>query len=158
MNTLSPMFNPLDYDDLPDDEIDGILLSDRNGIYIPQIFCQNWEQLNCDNDDWECCLKGPDWEETITKPGLSLADRFVNSCREYIETGEWDWECESNVIHQIVYNEWYWEAWSFIQQNWSFEEETDDGKFRYYLQQDGDLFLMKETLELKKQKRSDWDY
>ena len=158
MNTLSAMFNPIDEEDWPEDECDGILLSDTRGVYIPRDFCESFEQLNCDNDDWECCLKGPYWEETITKPGLSFADRLFNSWKEYLETGEWDWECESNVIHRIVYNEWYWEAWNFIEQNWSYEEETDYGKFRYYLHQDGDLFLMKETLEINKQTRSNWDY
>lgn len=47
-----------------------LLIGDQHGIYIAQLFCQNYEKYisNMDKvkDDFKICLSGPDHEEYIS--------------------------------------------------------------------------------------------
>jgi hypothetical protein len=135
--------DPIAEDEWPEDEVDHIAFSDRNGIYIPQLFATHYEKTdNVSQEDWDCILAGP-WI-TRRRPDLSPAELFINAWRDFIAYGEWDWDCPANM--EEVPNEWYWEAWNQVESDWGYETEENGYTWEYYLHQDGDLFVMKRSV------------
>lgn len=143
---MTDLFYPEDGDPF---EVDHLALSDCNGIYIPRMFCSAYPQENCSDEDWQCCLKGPDQEIICIDPSLTFWEKFINAWRDSIKFGYgWDWGCPANLITKWEYNEWYWEAWSSILDSWESVETNKEGKkVIYRLYQDGDLWVTKETEE-----------
>lgn len=138
------MIDPDVEQDFPEDEVDHICLSDTHGQYIPQLFCQGYEKTdNVNQEDWDCVLAGP-WITRI-RPDLSPAERFINVWKDFLRWGEWDWECPENTEEGP--NEWYWEAWNQIESDWGFEKEEGGHLWEYYLHQDGDLFMMRRSID-----------
>jgi hypothetical protein len=65
----------------------GIAVGDSWGIYCPQVFCQQHEKNEeVLQDDWDCCLRGPHWEDS--------EDRLIQN--------EWYWEAWTAVL-----DNWY---------------------------------------------------
>lgn len=148
------MIDPDVEQDWPEDEVDHIAISDRNGQYIPQCFAQGYEKTdNVGQEDWDCILAGP-WI-TRVRPDLSFAERFFNSWQDFLRWGEWDWECPNNM--EEVPNEWYWEAWTQVESDWGFEKEEGGLTWEYFLFQEGDLFVMRRAVDTA-DNSDDFDY
>jgi hypothetical protein len=130
-------FHFLENEGEENEELNGsLILSDARGIYIPQNFCEGWQQNNISDDDWQCCLRGPYWEEEIP---CTPWQKFLRMLACYVNTGLVDWNIQE---FRTVYNEWYWEAWTSILDNW---EATVDG-IKCTLYQDGDVWMLEEKI------------
>ena len=60
-----------------------LLLTDANGVYIPQLFCQNFDlaQWGLDSERWDvqCCLLGP-YEPEYWEAWDSILNRAEFTC------------------------------------------------------------------------------
>jgi len=95
----------------PEPEVEDFLISSGFGIYIPQMFTEQFEKRDEIPDwAWETCKKGP-----INKDDSG--------------TDNYD----------------YWDAWTEILDKWEyFCYEGYGCTYRYFLEQDGDLRLMRQ--------------
>ena len=66
-----------------------LLVTDRNGVYIPQVFCNNYDLSkwkNIDEKDVQCCLFGPDENEWYWEAW----DNILSSAKHIDDDGfEW---------------------------------------------------------------------
>lgn len=125
-----------------------IVLSDWHGQYIPREFAQS--VFACSDtlapdliSDLECCARGPYWEEEVVKPGLSKFDQWLNNLRDYLKDGQW-LQSDDNYTSRLVHNEWYWEAWQNILNNYKWTEIIKNTRVEqtFSLHQDGDLWAI----------------
>ena len=89
-----------------------LLIRDASGVYVPQIFCENWEMESANVEDWETCLRGPKsewyWEawdgilnrwkdldgNTIEQNGdlWVIDNKRIDEIREIVESLDMSWD------------------------------------------------------------------
>lgn len=84
-----------------------IILSDRHGQYIPQLFCEDIEQKDCEKysikwEDVQCCQKGPGQDnEWYWEAWQAIIDNFLatdDNGRQWriVQNGDL-WEVPANL-------------------------------------------------------------